>query len=265
MSGRVPRRALAPSRPSVPVASRLFGQRQMWMRLAAYRPLGLLASIWVGLLAIVLLAYGQLLRTNVDGAEGNNTAAVEAYPHEQTDAGAAEALPPNVPENAQSEDLDPAAASDTEAVTATENEISIWTLIALVGTCAIGCWLLSVVLKSPRRVRRKTPPRPKKQPLQQPLLGARQRGQRSAHTVKPGMAKVPRLDAYNPAQPLMASPQSKPGVSAPPEEPVLPPQSPPASDVTVVSEQFQHRLDWPASSLVNTEDVRQRRSLSSFM
>ena len=258
MSGRVPRRALAPSRRSASVTSRLFGQRQMWVRLAAYRPLGVLASIWVGLLAVVLLAYGQLLRTNVDGAESNTTA-VEAYPHEQKDASSAAA-----PDRAQSEELDPVAESDPEAIAAVENEISIWTLLALVGTCAIGCWLLSVVLKSPRRVRRKTPPKSQKRPLKQPLLGARQPGQRPAHAAPKGAATVPRLDAYNPAQPLMAPPQSRPGTSAP-QEPVLPPQSPLPSDVTVVSEQFQHRLDWPDTSLVNTEDVRQRRSLSSFL
>ena len=260
MSGRVPRRALALSRRATPVASRLFGQRQMWTRLAAYRPLGVLASIWVGLLAIVLLAYGQLLRTHVDGAAGN-TAGVEAYPHEQLDATASPSAPPD---NAPAEDLDPAAASETEAIAPNENELSFWTLLALVGTCAIGCWLLSVVLKSPRRVRRQTSPRPPKKPGKQSLLGARQRGQGSAHAHQPGGTKVPRLDAYNPAQPLMAPPQPKPGTSAP-QEPVLPPQSPPASDVTVVSEQFQHRLDWPDTSLVNTEDVRQRRSLSSFL
>ncbi|MEL6762396.1 MAG: hypothetical protein AAFO87_01825 [Cyanobacteria bacterium J06607_6] len=242
------------------MASRLFGQRQMWTRLAAYRPLGVLASIWVGLLAIVLLAYGQLLRTHVDGTEGH-TAGVEAYPHEQLDAAAS---PNATPDNAPAEDLDPAAASETEAIAASKYELSFWTLVALVGTCAIGCWLLSVVLKSPRRVRRKPSPRPSQKPLKQLLLGARQRGQRPAHTAQPGGAKVPRLDAYNPAQPLMAPPQPRPGTSAP-QEPVLPPQSPPASDVTVVSEQFQHRLDWPETSLVNTEDVRQRRSLSSFM
>ncbi|MEM6435294.1 MAG: hypothetical protein AAF773_15805 [Cyanobacteria bacterium P01_D01_bin.115] len=257
MSGRVPRRTLAPSRRSTPVASRLFGQRQMWTRLAAYRPLGVLASIWVGLLAIVLLAYGQLLRTHVDGAEGH-TAGIEAYPHEQLDAAAS---PNATPDNAPAEELDSAAASETEAIAT--NELSFWTLVALVGTCAIGCWLLSVVLKSPRRVRRQTSPRPKKT-RKQPLLGARQRGQGAAPTAQPGGAKVPRLDAYNPAQPLMAPPQPRPGTSAP-QEPVLPPQSPPTSDVTVVSEQFQHRLDWPDTSLVNTEDVRQRRSLSSFL
>ena len=259
MSGRVPRRALAPSRRSTPVASRLFGQRQMWTRLAAYRPLGVLASIWVGLLAIVLLAYGQLLRTHVDGAEGN-PAGGEAYPHEQRDAAAS---PNATPDKAQAEELDPAAASETEAIAASENELSSWTLVALVGTCAIGCWLLSVVLKSPRRVRRQTSPKPKKT-RKQPLLGSRQRGQGPAHAAQSRGAKVPRLDAYNPAQPLMAPPQPRPGTSAP-QEPVLPPQSPQPLDVTVVSEQFQHRLDWPDTSLVNTEDVRQRRSLSSFL
>jgi|GEM_PF-3033220 len=265
MSGRVPPSMnSAPRRPAV-VQPRLFRQQRFWMQLAAYRPLAVLASIWIGLLAIALFAYGQLMQATTDGQESTlPTERAEVYPHERMNQ-AAENNPPAVtpPDAAGDRDTTPVATevSDFPAV----NGLSGWTLVALVGGCAGGCWLLSVLIKMPRRTKRR-PAKRRMARQQQYRLAARDRRSKTipaAAAPRPEPETVPKLDVYDPEQPLVAPTQRSPQTAPPPTSP--PPTSVAEPDVTVVSDQLQHRLDWPHDSLVNTADVRQRRSLSSYL
>ncbi|MDB9528903.1 hypothetical protein PN498_23120 [Oscillatoria sp. CS-180] len=273
MSGRFPRKSPLSSGQPTDVSSALFRRQQLWVKLAAYRPLAVLAGIWVVLLAIALFAYGQLLHTVNDAKEADvSTADLNVYPHERLNEG----------ENSQpseSEEADPPseeAPTEPENATATpppaETGFSGWTLVALVGTCAVGCWLVSAQVKSSasrsRYKAKKSAQKPaKKRVLISPNQPSATPSRRSQTTASSSSPKP--LPPYDPTQPLMV----------PQQEREVPPQKTPSSTVSsrannnttpptpvaVVSEDAHHRLDWPEDSLVNTADVRQRRSLSSFL
>lgn len=249
------------------VQRRLFRQQRLWMQLAAYRPLAVLAGIWIGLLAIALLAYGQLMHTTNNQADTTAPAATDVYPHERMNGTTAD-NPPPLADEAEG-DRAAATATDRALEPTTVNGLSGWTLLALVGGCAGGCWLLSVLIKMPRRPKQQ---RPKRGPVAQQkyrLAASKRRPPRSQPAALQGATPepVPKLDVYDPEQPLVAPAQRSTSTSPrPPASPPAPAPAPAAEPaVTVVSDQVQHRLDWPSDSLVNTADVRQRRSLSSFM
>lgn len=260
MSGRMPQyRSPTPRpHPGTQVSPRLFRQRRLWMQLTAYRPLAVLAGIWIALLAIALLAYGQLLQT-VEDAETAAVPSAELYPHERLNA-STEDTEPQTPNDEPAQPRVPEAEAPLVQGVASEHTevtISAWTLVALVGGCALGCWLLSVVIKMPR-TRKKTKKRSQKRRI----------AQASARRVaaKPSQSRpaVRRLDAYDPANPVVA-PSSQRSAAPNPPASGSPAQTSSPAEVSVVSEEVQHRLDWPSDSLVNTADVRQRRSLSSFL
>lgn len=254
-------------RPVSSVQRRLFRQQRLWMQLAAYRPLAVLAGIWIGLLAIALLAYGQLMYTTNNQGDSTAPAATDVYPHERMN-GAAD-TPPPIAEEAEGDRATAATVPDPALEPTTVNGLSGWTLLALVGGCAGGCWLLSVLIKMPRRPKKQRPKRSSGARQKYRLAASKRRAPRAQPAVLQGATPdpVPKLDVYDPEQPLVAPVQRS--TPAPPRAPASSPVPAPAPaaepNVTVVSDQVQHRLDWPSDSLVNTADVRQRRSLSSFM
>ncbi|MEM6839859.1 MAG: hypothetical protein AAF609_23855 [Cyanobacteria bacterium P01_C01_bin.120] len=264
MSGRIPPPISADNRRSASVQQRLFRQPRMWQQFNTYRPLVVLASIWVGLLAIALFAYGQLVHTASDTEAANSVA--NSHPREQRLEGDEGDGAPGV------NDADPnQVPPSTDAETLIEqpiNGLSMWTLLALVGSCAGGSWLLSMLLKRPRKPKARSPRRslPHKKyrlasqvkPAQPATTPAADKN--SAAQANSSVRNVPRLATYDPQQPLVADPAIAAENAARPAQTV-----PSQTSVSVVSEQVQHRLDWPQDSLVNTADVRQRRSLSSYL
>lgn len=232
--------------------------------MAAYRPLAVLASIWIGLLAIALLAFAQLTHNaaNEPGSLPSDQAS-GVYPHERMLQDAEVGVPPQEADAAEARDSVSATPDSLEDQTV--NGLSVWTLAALVGSCAGGCWLLSVLLTMPRRPKKRRP---------------KSAGQRKKYRLapRPGQAPTPpsatpqpqaetgpkKLDAYDPEQPLV--PPSQAPQTTMPTTPATQSSAPAAAaPVSIVSDQVQHRLDWPSDSLVNTADVRQRRSLSSYL
>lgn len=276
MSGRFFQKSV--SQPSQPtgVSPNLFRRQQLRLKLAGYRPLGILAGIWVGLLAIALLAYGQLMHTTAD-TKGADSPSVDVtvYPHEQLDNDA-EAPTPASTDSAKprsrgqqtkpsSPATTPSQKSINQALEQSDIGISGWTLVALVSICAVGCWVTSAQLKSPPRARHKKKPKL-----------SRLKGELSASQSLPAKAVTAksqlktdegpkRLSPYDPNQPLISAPVQQP--SSQTAESLSADRSPmPApTNVTVMAEEFRHRLDWPENSLVNEADLRQRRSLSSFL
>jgi hypothetical protein len=251
MSGRVPPKRGGPTPPSTGISPLLFRRQRFIAKVATYRPLLILAGLWVVLMAIALFAYGQLLRSTTTVPES-------APPILEQPTAAQPSLTSQQPAPAAPR-IQAEVISEPDPV-ATEAGLAVWTWGALVGTCAMGCWALSRYLKSPRRSK------PQKKRVKPPHLA------RAVPPIapRPPEPKVlppmpPRLDPYDPAQAWMP-----PESSAPPRQPPLPPQPAPSvpstpTDVTVVDETLHHRLDWPEESLINTADVRQRRSLSSFL
>jgi hypothetical protein len=265
MSGRFPAKPTPRSQPLNSVSPTLFRRRRLWFKFTTYRPLAVLAGIWIGLLAIAFLAYGQLLHPRLDRISTETAAEVEVYPHERLQAKKTDAATPPAP-NAP-ETTNPPAADIAQPATATSAEpaddvagLGLGTLFALVGTCALGCWFLSIQLQKPRKPRVK-PSKGAKRLAKRRLLHPQAAGPKP--TVLPPKPSSPqRLAPYDPNQPLVAASSSR--QETVPPQPTPAPASTPA-DVTVVSTEFQHQLDWPEDSLVNVADVRQRRSLSSYM
>ena len=278
MSGRLPPKTMSPTQQVDGVSPALFRRQRFLRRLAVYRPLGVLASIWVVFLAIALLAYGQLLRTAPE-AENAEPSGLESYPHERLDENSDSAIPRSEPstsnEAATADEAEESSAGDRainedEAV---DTGVNLWTLLALVGTCALGSWLLSVQLKSSpkrRKVRKKKPVAAQGNSAQAPSPD-RPHSQPPAAAKPKAPAAPQKLAPYDPAQPLIKtaatrrppSPAQPPSLTQTPSPAPASPELP--SDVSVVAEEVQHRLDWPKDSLVNTADMRQRRSLSSFL
>ena len=263
MSAPVPPAMPSMQRSPTPVQRRLFRQQRRWRQFTTYRPLMVLGGIWLGLLAIALLAFGQLTHNALD--QPTATEPAPPYPHERLNGGSAAPAP--VPATSQASSATAPTPPATEAAPQTVNGLSVWTLAALVASCAGGCWLLSIVIKMPRKPKKRRPQRSQKAKAgkryrlsssQRPPVSASLPARRDAQATPE--TTVPKLETYDPDQPLVA-----PSTPAQPEPVTSPATVPAASEVTIVSEETQHQLDWPSDSLVNAADMRQRRSLSSFM
>lgn len=266
------------------VSPSLFRYQRFWQRLIAYRPLLMLAGLWVTLLAIAFVAYEHLLYAEQDMPQDRSAASeVTVYPHQRsgdassTDAATDTATPDNAngassatsSAEAPAPTWDDNASQSSNSVTvAPTNAIGPGSLAAMVTTCAIGCFLLNRQLQAPPRPRRKSSKRLLKTT---PLMPSQARPRKVAHAAaKQPIAKpiaqpsTPKqLVTYDPSQPLMPPPMPPSKAASAPSRPAQP-QAAPANS-TVVPADTQHSLDWPQDSLVNTADVRQRRSLSSFL
>lgn len=234
--------------------------------MAAYRPLLVLAGIWVVLLMIGVAAYDHLMYTVQDTPEITSTDA-EVYPHqrENGDRPAPLAGPDG---NRQDETASGATAKPTpqpgsdagDTPAAVEapapTSVSAGSVGALVLTCALGCWLLSRQLQAPRRTSRKRRKRGPNAPLpHSPQLVSPP----ATRAVRKPVTAPQRLAAYDPAQPSIHAASPGPQVAA------VPKQAAAETEVTVVPADAEHPLDWPEESLVNSVDVRRQRSLSSFL
>lgn len=253
MPAHVPPPMKSSPRPVASVQQRLFRQQRFWMQMTAYRPLVVLAGIWIGLLAIAFLAFSQLTHNVSDGQNAPST--VETYPHERLN-GTADAPSPTPATTGDRPETLPTETEDSAPPTV--HGLSVWTLAALVGSCAGGCWLLSMWIKMPRRPQKRRSSRAK--PGRQYRLSPREDKSTVSSSVSSSTAQsgaVPRLATYDPQQPLVAQSETT--------SPSTATDQATAAEVALVSDEVQHRLDWPRDSLVNTADVRQRRSLSSYM
>ncbi|MEL6383183.1 MAG: hypothetical protein AAFQ89_12180 [Cyanobacteria bacterium J06626_18] len=282
MAGQFFRGTPPPTPPLSDVSPALFRHQRFWQRVMVYRPILILAGIWVVLLAIALVAYENLLYTQKDPSQTQASApetAITVYPHQrlERDRAQEDSVPPEpTVEGEQSpatetspQEANPAQASNNLPQT-TIVGISPWSLVALVATCSVGCSLLSRQLQKPRRPRRKNSKRvlPKRQLIS--MQTAQTRPVQGA-----AMPSAPkRLATYNPGQPVVPPVHPGPSLQSPPVS--VKPQPAPISanmrphaanpvNVTVVANDTQHPLDWPQDSLVNQADVRRRRSLSSFL
>ena len=218
------------------VSPALFRHRQFWLRLATYRPLIVLGGIWVLLLAIAFVAYSRLLYT---GSQTPEPTAV--YPHQ---------APPEVRTDLDGEETPAIEGNGDNGLPADDPTFgsgfagfSGGSLVVMVALCATGCFVISRQLNAPPKPRKR---RPKSRAVQPPVQRA----------PKPGPQ---RLQPYAPATVAAPHPPSPPNVAAPstPATAVAPTQ--------VVTPTETTSVDWPQGSLVNAVDMRQQRSLSSFM
>ncbi|MBE9159685.1 hypothetical protein IQ265_23025 [Nodosilinea sp. LEGE 06152] len=252
-----------------------------WARLLAYRPLFLLGGLWLALVCVSAIAYHGLMFNEP----------IEDATYSEAPLTVAEALPPSLPTAADTADAAPADATAPGPVTSAP--VALWALFSLVGLCGFGCFVLTQQIRASARPtkHKKTRPRPVVKapaPHPQPKRLAPYSPQRDG-VVVPGHriveAAAPPLPVPSPLvspQPPVAPRPPSPAVARPvanrpqadprpkPLEnrsipPTLPVASLPSHNPAVVPNEADLALDWPEGSVAHALDVRQRRSLSSFM
>ncbi len=230
-------------------------------QLALRYPLFLLGGIWLISVLIAVSAFGGLMDPGVDRSSQVTAPPTQQPSKSQNSKPSPSATDTDAPAGS-------AAASSTSAIAATAQssaaELPGWSLLFLVGTCAAGCFVLSRLLQRPvskstapqprRSQRQPTPPKP---PV--PAAGPKR--------LKPFSVPLPETQPL--AAPAQPSPQFTPPTqiaqSAPAQAAAGPSTYPASSVVTVLPEQEDHPLDWPEGSLAHQLDMRQQRSLSSFL
>ncbi|NER79163.1 MAG: hypothetical protein F6K42_06190 [Leptolyngbya sp. SIO1D8] len=275
MAGQFSRKPTPQPIPPAGISPTLFRHQQLWRKLAAYRPLLILAGIWVVLLTISMVAYEHLLHTTKDSPATDAAPEITVYPHQRLadeDNGTASTsqVSPDDASHASGQLDAESSASDAEtldgldeAPAPTATAISPGSLGLLVTICALGCLILSRQFQSPPRPRRKSSKRILKH---RQLLSSPPPVKRIVKDISPPSGPE-RLAPYDPTQPLVTAslPHQQPSSTSSTPADSLQTFSQKNAEVTVVPDETQHPLDWPKDSLVNTADVRQRRSLSSFL
>ena len=219
------------------VSPALFRHRQFWLRLAAYRPLIVLGGIWVLLLAIAFVAYSRLLYT---GSQTPEPTAI--YPHQtppEVSTGPDQEATPDIEGNGED-----ALPTDEPAFGSALAGLSGGSLVVMVALCATGCFVISRQLSAPPKPRKRRPQARVVQP-------SAQRASKSGPQ---------RLQPYTPATTAASSSEPLPPPTAATSTP-----NTTATPTQVVKSTEITSVDWPQGSLVNAVDMRQQRSLSSFM
>ncbi|MEM0978961.1 MAG: hypothetical protein AAGH78_01670 [Cyanobacteria bacterium P01_H01_bin.58] len=275
MTGRLPQRSDAYPGIGQEVSPALFRHQRFWLKMAAYRPLLILAGIWAVLLAIAIVAYSQLLQTaeELSGGRDADISLTESTPAEsstESESSSLEALPLDKPLNQISGESSAALSSEpfTEVpeilgTSTTITALSPVSLLALVATCAFGCLVIARQLQAAPRSPQKGRSHRKADRAKQ----VERPTPRSTPEPKSTPKGLPKMAPYDPTQPFAKTPppSTVAPVSSTQAQPNTSPQQATASSTTVVPEAVQHSLDWPQDSLINARDVRQQRSLSSFM
>ncbi|WOD37784.1 hypothetical protein [Nodosilinea sp. E11] len=234
-----------------------------WARLLTYRPLFLLGGLWLVLVCVSAIAYhGLMFNEPVKDMPVREAPITVATPQSLASASEVEPI-----------EVEPLEAEPQFS------GVMAWGLISLLGLCGFGCFVLTQQIKaSARPKRKKVRPRPVAQaptPARppHPKRLAPYSPQRDG-VVVPGFRIVETPSELPPAAPTAPPPKPRPipqaqrrSVSRP--QPVNPPPKP-ATAVqpyapAVVPEGTDLALDWSEGSVAHALDVRQRRSLSSFM
>lgn len=237
-----------------------------WLRLLAYRPLFLLGGLWLTLVCVSAIAYHGLM--------ANEPAPDIA--HREAPIAIAAPLPQDLAPNAAANagDGESAGAEPTGAKAPQLSTVTLWGLLSLVGLCAFGCFVLTQQIKASSRPKRKklrpvakaaAPARPPHPKRLTPYVPERDDvvvpGARAVNAVDIPPAKKPA--AFRPVKPVSPVPSAVPQ-TWPQPLPVAVSQAQ-ARTPTVVPDGADISLDYPEGSVAHALDVRQRRSLSSFM
>ncbi|NET32818.1 MAG: hypothetical protein F6K19_12515 [Cyanothece sp. SIO1E1] len=250
--------------PANPHPQQLFHSSNAWFRVVQLHPLILLAGVWTATVLAAAIAFVGL--TNISSLESQQRRRAEVVP-------VAEAPQPSATVKSQSQvQVESQAAMSvqsqletqtmapqTAATSQTENILPLWSLLALVLSCAAGCWVTSrLLIKSapPRKPSGQNTPKPLQRPKAQPhkLLKRLKPYPQPQASAQLAQAQVKLHDRKpNPAKPVNLA---KPNTVKPDEAKPI---------VTVVPAWQSHPLDWDEESLVKVMDIRKQRSLSSLL
>lgn len=268
---------------------------RFWINLLRYRPLILLGGLWLGFICAAAFAYSRLMFAGVPPESRQPPPPTTSSSEVLKDPSAAVApLPTPTPSESATPEPGPTdrplmveqpLVADPGETTTT---IPGWSLGLIVSLCAVGCFLMA---------RRATAsPRPRKVQPNAGLKAAPKKLRRSnspSNRPNQPITKGPiaastgpkRLQPYSPERDQIVVPVRPTGVQATggsvtparprsgeiPANPIAASTISPHAEkvvspkVTVVPESEPHTLDWPDGSLAHSLDIRQRRSLSSFL
>ncbi|MBD0335324.1 MAG: hypothetical protein ICV62_07540 [Cyanobacteria bacterium Co-bin13] len=274
---------------------------QFWVQLLRYRPIFLLGSLWLGLICVAAVAYSRLMFAGAPPStlDANSPVATESRSaNRQPRAASSPAAPPTstrttgsvaptvAEETAEMDRPDAAAAEPAEVIS---EGFPAWSLGSVVGLCALGCFLMQRRLAAPAQPRlRPGEPDPKLPKGLKRAAGKRPgRPSRTRHQAAAKSAEPKRLAPFSPERDQIVVPNRPPlsrslgpavnrdagpkPSAASQSRPLAPAANlvqqseAPLPEVTVVAPQESMALDWPEGSLAHSLDIRQRRSLSSFM
>ena len=235
-------------------------KRGFWLNLLLSQPLLMLGGMWALLVLIASLAFGGLLDPGLkdppklspleqsrlserNGSQSEKTIHPDTQPSGSPETRSTAASHPN-------ETLNPAELN--QASNLSGPSIPVWSLGALVLSCAAGCLAINHYLNAP--------PAPPVKTLRQP---------KHPKAGKPTLRSLKRLKPYtspevNPPNPPIGEAQRSPQPAANAHSPEAPSLSAKPVATTVVPPTENNPLDWPDGSLAHQLDLRQQKSLSSW-
>lgn len=244
---------------------------RFWAYLVRYRPVFLVGGLWMLLICLAAGAYSRLMFIGLPPKPAVQPPLTR--PHEPFQA------PRQNRDQSRNDDGSPElqlefAAPKTLGAVAEESDSDNfaprWPLLLMVGLCALGCGVVSQQARRPQK------------PLSKPrrkLVKANRSGPKPTSRLALTKPKAPtRLPVYSserdaalvPGKPAVVETE---GIFQPTYEggsthvvsPSHTVQLTSTAPVSVVPEQETHPLDWPEGNLADTLDLRQHRSLSSFL
>ncbi|WP_163663492.1 hypothetical protein [Adonisia turfae] len=239
------------------------------------RPWLLVVALWLTFILMIAIALAGLSNPGREMTLEPVNSSIAGQPLSTPDAAAFSRLSIRNEKSVLSQ-RDPAATLPG----ANEQAMPAWPLLLMVVTCAGGCLLVSkqgLLTAESRRSRRRIATAPVPQAGSRPVRSARTPGKTVSKRQRRG--KHRRLAAQQRSAPKGIAVQSgqRPGHHQVPAQPSAPMASQPMSfavtsqsapsgpSVTVVPDNETSPLDWKEGSLAHKLDVRQTRSISSFL
>ena len=230
-------------------------KRGFWLKLFLAQPLLMVGGMWIFLALIAAIAFGGLLNPGMKTLPKLNplerarlsqtqqsTSANDPQRNQASNRGR---FGPHRVEDPHGADKQTKAKQESEDLDLGPS-VPVWSLATLALICASGCWVIDQFLNAPPS----TPIKKLRQP-NKPVNSHQS-------TLKP----LKRLKPYPASQsiPLPTSGEMPP----PPEQPSPPPEAAPV-EPAVVPPSESNSLDWPDGSLAHQLDLRQQKSLSSWL
>ena len=252
---------------------------RFWSQLHTYRPLVLLGGLWFTLVCVSAIAYrGLMFNEPVQTAPPPEALLTTPAPLPTVLESLPEVTPADLaslPEVTPADLESPTAVIPTEESAAQFSLVTLWGLLSLVGLCAFGCFVITQQIKASARPAKpkKVRPRPLVKALttQSPQRLSPYSPQRDG-MIAPGVRVLETPAMPRPATPPSAPPtrpQARPMPRPQPTVQALPAARVPAAGEphipAVVVDTADLPLDWAEGSVAHALDMRQRRSLSSFM
>ena len=233
-----------------------------WSDLFLVRPWLLVGGLWLTFIVLIVIALSGLSSPGRETVLEPVSSSIDGQPLSAPDAAAASRLVLRGEQETALTRHDPAATLPGKP----EQSMPAWPLLVMVAACAGGCMLVSrqgVLTAEPRRARRRgvaqaAGPRPMRS-ASKLSSGRNRRAKRRIGAQRPASQVM----AFSSGQKIRHTPLQQPQPSRSVSFSVGGPESP--TSVAVVPSSETSPLDWKEGSLAHKLDVRQTRSINSFL